>query len=196
MPVHKKIKIVYQQQGFSLIELMVTIAIASVLMMIAIPSFNQSTTNGRLTTNINGLFLALNLARSEAIKRNIPVTVRKSGAQWESGWTVFTDNTGVAGVNDGTDVLIRTYDAIPGGYTLRATYTNFITYQASGISTSGSFVLCQNGTSSAPLANTSKVINVNSVGRAGMGGDSDNNGVPDIDNGTEITSCTTSPFTS
>lgn len=195
MPEHKEI-LSNSQQGFSLIELMVTLAIAGVLMMVGIPGFNESIKSDRLTTNINGLFTSLNLARSEAIKRNIPVTVKKTGAQWESGWTVFTDNTGVSGVMDGTDELIRSYDAIPAGYTLRATYTSFMTYQPTGISTNGSFVLCQNGTSSAPAANTSKVVNVNSVGRAAIGGDSDNDGVPDINDGTEITSCTTSPFTS
>lgn len=195
MPLHKEISI-DNQPGFSLIELMVTLAIASILMMVAIPSFNESVKSSRLSTSINGLAASLNLARSESIKRNLPVTVRKSGAEWESGWNIFTDNTGTAGVKDGTDVLIRSYDGVPGGYTLRATYTNFVTYQASGISSSGSFVLCENGSNSVPAANTSKVININSVGRAGMGGDSNSNGIPEIDDGTEINSCTSSTFTS
>lgn len=60
-------------RGFTLVELMVTIAVASVLVVIAVPSFRNLTVSNALTTASNDLVGALNLARIEAIKRNASV---------------------------------------------------------------------------------------------------------------------------
>lgn len=57
-------------RGFTLVELMVTIAVAAILMMIAVPSFKHITASTQLTTVSNSLVNALNTARMEAIKRN------------------------------------------------------------------------------------------------------------------------------
>jgi type IV fimbrial biogenesis protein FimT len=189
--------------GFTLMELLVTIAIASILLSVAIPSFTPTIASNRLTTYANELVTALNLARSEAIKRNQPVTIRHNGntsGAWESGWTVFTDlnGDGTVTVADG-DTLLRTYAALPISFTLRGTtpsYANRITYQASGTSANGSFVICDSSDKNTfPEANTSKLITVNSIGRPHIGTDSDNDGIPEKDDGTEINSCTVSPFT-
>jgi type IV fimbrial biogenesis protein FimT len=56
--------------GFTLVELMVTLAVAVVLITIAVPSFKHMMASSRLTTTANSLVGALNLARMEAIKRN------------------------------------------------------------------------------------------------------------------------------
>ena len=184
-------------KGFTLIELMVTVAIAGIVMGLGIPTFSQLITNSRLTTSINELVTSLNLARSEAIKRGQPVTLRKAGAQWEAGWTIFTDFNG-NGTQDDTDELLRNYQALPNNYTLRGTtpnYTNRITYQATGLSRNGSFVLCDNSDgNNIPEANTAKLTIINTVGRTRKGTDNDNDGIPEK-NGGEIVSCVTSPFT-
>lgn len=60
--------------GFTLLELMVTVAVASVLLTVAVPSFNQMILNSRLTAQANDVVAALNFARSEAIKRNTSVS--------------------------------------------------------------------------------------------------------------------------
>ncbi len=182
-------------------ELMVTIAIAGILLGVAIPSFTFIISSNRLTTCANELVTALNLARSEAIKRGQPVTIKRisdTSGDWRSGWTIFTDLDG-----DGTldvansDTLLRTYAALPPSFTLRGTYVNRITYQASGISANGSFVICDNSdNNNIPEANTSKLITVNSIGRPHIGIDIDKDGIPEKDDGTEINSCINSPFTS
>lgn len=183
--------------GFTLVELMIVLAIAGIVMTVGIPSFSQSITNSRLTTNINELVTSLNLARSEAVKRNQPVTIRKISTEWESGWSIFTDADG-DGVQEAGDTLLKTYGAMPDDYTLRGTtpgFTNRITFKASGLSGNGSFVLCDNSDSNnVPEANTSKLVIVNTVGRVRMGVDVDSNGVPEKADGSEITSCTVSPF--
>lgn len=61
--------------GFTMIELMITVALASILLAVAVPSFNQMIVSGRLTAQTNEMVAALSLARSEAIKRNANVTL-------------------------------------------------------------------------------------------------------------------------
>jgi type IV fimbrial biogenesis protein FimT len=180
-------------------------AIAGILVTIAIPSFNSTITSSRLTNYANDLVGALNLARSEAVRRGVSVTVRKldndsytkigAGVNWEKGWDVFTDIDD-DGKFDVGDELIRTYAELQPSYTLRGNnnFTNFIRYTPLGISNSiGSFVICDNSDgNNVPEANTSKLITVNFSGRPHMGIDS--NGIPEKENGTQIISCTVSPF--
>lgn len=57
-------------RGFTLVELMITLTVAVVLTVIAVPSFRNMINSNRLTTAANEMVGALNLARMEAIKRN------------------------------------------------------------------------------------------------------------------------------
>lgn len=198
--------------GFTLIELLMTIAIAGILVTMAIPSFNSIISSNRLTNSANDLVGALNLARSEAVKRGQQVVVRKTGAEWENGWQVFVDvdrsmaaKTNVFNDNGDAnlceadeDCLLQVYAALPEAFTLRGNHNfiNFISYSPLGISNNiGSFVICNNSDGdNLPEANTSKLITVNFAGRPHIGIDSNNNGIPEKEDGTEITSCTVSPF--
>jgi type IV fimbrial biogenesis protein FimT len=192
----------HHKKGFTLIELLVTISIVGVLASIGIPSFNGTIRNSRLTANVNTLVTSLNLARSEAIKRGQPVSVRKTGTNWESGWSVFTDLDG-DGIKEDNGTLdddedLRVYPAMSSSYTLRGDNSS-VTYQSFGISGSASFVLCDNSDDDGlPQADTSKLVLINAVGRVRMGRDADNNGIPEKDKDgtmTNIVSCTASPFT-
>ncbi|HET8943092.1 MAG TPA: GspH/FimT family pseudopilin [Rudaea sp.] len=79
-----------QQQGFTLIELMITIMIAAILVTLALPSFKEITLRNNVTSTTNRLIHDLNLARSEATSRGTLVAVvSKSGSNnWSSGWDV------------------------------------------------------------------------------------------------------------
>jgi len=79
--------------GFTLVELMITLAVLSVLIAVGVPQFSSSTANSRLTSAINTLSGDLAFARTEAIKRGIDVDVTSSNADWAtSGWTVSATN--------------------------------------------------------------------------------------------------------
>lgn len=91
------------QRGFTLIELMVTIALVAVLGTLAAPSFQQTIASSKLTTATNDLFTSLAQARSLAIKQGERVTVCKSedgaackattSVPWSVGWVTFVDGT-------------------------------------------------------------------------------------------------------
>ncbi|HAL40330.1 MAG TPA: hypothetical protein DCP03_20420 [Polaromonas sp.] len=83
--------------GFSLIELMVVVAMVAILAGLAAPSFTKLLRNNRLAAASSALQVSLSLARSEAVKRgsDARVTVAANGTagSWLNGWTVFVDQT-------------------------------------------------------------------------------------------------------
>lgn len=87
-------------KGFTLIELMVTLAVAAIVLGIAIPSFNQTMRNNSSSALGSELAGALNYARSEAVKRakRVSICASNDGAtclaadNWEEGWLVFIDD--------------------------------------------------------------------------------------------------------
>lgn len=76
-------------RGFTLIELMVTVAILALMLGLGVPSFRDFIAGQKVKSASQNLMTALVLARSEAIKRNADVTVApKTADTWVSGWTV------------------------------------------------------------------------------------------------------------
>jgi type IV fimbrial biogenesis protein FimT len=128
-------------QGFTLIELMVAIAIFVILLSIGVPSFTETIRSNQLTSQANSLITALNVARSEATKRGAPVTACASTDQascsgsvsWNSGWIVFSDDTGTAGVVDVDDPLLQTWPSVPAGIQVTGA-AGFVRYGANGVS--------------------------------------------------------------
>lgn len=89
-----------KSSGFTLIELMVTLAVAAIALGIAIPSFNQTMRNNSSSALGSELAGALNYARSEAVKRakRVSICASNDGAtclaanNWKEGWLVFIDD--------------------------------------------------------------------------------------------------------
>lgn len=77
-------------RGFTLIELMVTVAIAIIIATVGIPSFRSLMEGQRIKTASFDIVAMLTLARSEAIKRNTNVTATPAGNNWGQGWVVTT----------------------------------------------------------------------------------------------------------
>jgi len=147
-------KITQFSSGFTFIELLVTLAIVSILMGVAIPSMRNIISSSRLTTQANSMVGALTVARSEAAKRNKIIVVRKVGGSWASGWQVFEDVNDSDHIYNATgdtdDKLIQTYEAITGS-TINTTFPNYIAYRPDGRSNliGGSFYICSPAESTA-----------------------------------------------
>lgn len=128
-----------KNSGFTLVELMVTLAVLAIVVSLALPSMRSFVRQSNAATTSNNILTAFTLARSEAIRSNGNVSVCPSNtdqtacaASWNNGWIVFTD-AGVAGVlNPGTDVVISTFAAAPTG-TVFSREINVATFNATGM---------------------------------------------------------------
>jgi len=163
------------KRGFTLVELLVVLAVGAILLAIAIPGYANFMNYNRLVAVTNGLVSSLQLARSEAIKRGTRVTVCKSStpmepvpvcdedASWQQGWLVFVDD-GIKGVLDIGDQILRVHGETPGGAVITASnYSTYASYLPSGVSQgpnglgNGTFYVC--------VAGSRRSIVINQIGR-------------------------------
>lgn len=115
-------------RGLTLIELMITLVILVITVSVVSPAMQHLLHGNRLRTETDRLLAAINLARSEAVIRNIPVSLCPSGmansgeptcsGAYADGWIVFTNRNRDAVVDGGDDEVIRAFESIPGGYSL------------------------------------------------------------------------------
>jgi type IV fimbrial biogenesis protein FimT len=97
-----------RQAGFSLIELLVVLAIASILLAAGAPGLRDLVRTQQLKAASGDLFAAIGQARAQALARGEIVTVLPKGAggtDWARGWTVFIDRDGNRQPNAGDTVL-------------------------------------------------------------------------------------------
>jgi len=129
--------------GFTLIELMVTVAIIAVLATLTAPSFRALAANQTLSNTSQELLTALMTARAQALKNNQSATVaRTDGSSWTGGWQVFVDANSNDSYQSGTDTLVITREALDPDITVEATSggipaANEFRYKADGFLAGG-----------------------------------------------------------
>lgn len=125
-------------RGFTLIELMVTVALVAILMAVAVPSMTTFQRNAQLTSFSSTMMAAINAARGEAMKRGRYAMVSPSdGSNWSSGWVVFVDMDRSQAYEATNDVSLLTREATPNYLAIDANGTAaesppYIMFDASG----------------------------------------------------------------
>lgn len=161
-----------KHNGFTLIELMVTLVVVGVLLMVGVPSLKTFLQGSEQVAASNDLLSALHVARSEAIKLNSRVSICATdggttcvGDDWSKGWVVFVDGAGLvpgdlkytdpACTAVGTDCLLRIHTGFTGkqlllsGVDANNTPVSSVTFTSRGLpktvaggSQTGNFSVC------------------------------------------------------
>ena len=124
-----------------------SIGILGVLLALALPGFQDVIESSNTNRQAKNFWVSLNLARSEAIKRGIDVSICASddatdcdAGTWSEGWIVFVDNNGDADGDTGSidpgDIVIRVFETLGAGSTHTFTVDLF-SYDNLGFSATG-----------------------------------------------------------
>lgn len=170
--------------GHSMMDTLTTLAVAGIVAGSGMPAMQNLMYEQRLTTQVNQLLGDLHLARSESIKRGVPVVLCKSGdgagcsatTDWRNGWLVFVDSDDDSTV-DANEPVIRVQQALSAGVTLRfgafgPGAGRYVTYLSTGLTEqNGTFIFCDPRD-----AAYAKAIIISTAGRARVSSKSSSDG--------------------
>jgi len=161
-------------RGFTLLELLTTVAVLGVLLAIAIPSFQEATLAGQLRTTANNLLAGTIAARSEAIKRNSVVQLCASmngsscGGTWEQGWIVSCPSSDNINCTNGAGsrlVMQAENSAASGIRVIAQGGATTLDFDPSGLgATTQTFKVCR----ARPLGRQERILVVTATGRGSI----------------------------
>ena len=153
--------------GFTLVELIITLAMAAILIGIALPAFNDFPRQYAMTSRINDLIVAISYARNEAVRQGLLVSVvaaaPEAGNEWGGGYCVIVGNADDCEEDD--DVLRRFEGFGDAELASDDGVTVALRFNARGLLTLGTPIaisLCSNDEDIDP----GRILNVNRTGRA------------------------------
>ncbi len=166
--------------GFTLLELMITLAVAAILAMIAAPSFDALLKSSALKAALTSINGDLRFARGEAVAKAQDVVICASSDgltcsasnTWDSGWIIFNDTNSNGAPDYGTgscatteDCLYKYQSALSGAITLRADASQ-ATFSTLGELSSGVSILrlCSDDADALNDSDKSRTLNVNASG--------------------------------
>jgi type IV fimbrial biogenesis protein FimT len=180
-------------KGFTLIELIVSISIASILAAIAVPNFSAFLSQMRVDNEISVLYRLLFTARNAAINNALPVTIcplnddNQCTTLWQNEISVFIDlnNNNIYDPNN-NEILIRTKSAIKNDDKLQyGLWRSRIIYaptgRTAGWGSNGTFKYCPKG-----YPEQSRAIRIATSGRLYISSDIDQDGREEVRSGSEI----------
>ncbi len=162
-----------KNNGFTLLELMITLAIVGIIATVALPSMSSLMKNNQLTTSINSLLSHLQYARSEALLRHKQIIVCSSddetscSGDWDDGWIVFNDDDESGDVS-GTEAILKIHQKLSDQVDLAGTGGTTIIFDRRGFTpnSASTFSLCDDRG-----ADYGKSISISNTGRIRNGGD-------------------------
>jgi type IV fimbrial biogenesis protein FimT len=168
--------------GLTLIELMIVLVVLAITLSVGTPLFQKQLQSNRLRAESSRFLGAINLARSEAVMRNLPVSICPSAmavtgqatcsGTYAGGWIVYSNTDKDKVVDAGTDEVLQVFEGLPPGYRLTnrsgtSAAFELINYLPDGSShSSRTLLFCPPQRTS--LQSLSIVINI--VGRARLAG--------------------------
>ncbi|WP_265706435.1 GspH/FimT family pseudopilin [Verminephrobacter aporrectodeae] len=127
-------------RGWTLIDLLLSVALAAVLMGLAAPSLVQYQRNSELSALTNTLLASINAARWEALKTGKNAFVRPRGTGWNSGWVVYVDANRDSVYTHAADITVQVQGAVKSHFNVTGNNTAagaspYVKFDSSGYST-------------------------------------------------------------